>query len=285
MTILDLIHRPLPPTAWTEGDNIPWSDPDFSRRMLREHLDQAHNLASRTFAIIDRQVDWIHSGILARRSTRILELACGPGLYLERLARLGHDCEGIDYAHAAIEHARETARRGHLRCTYRQEDIRTAPFGTRFGLVMLVYGQLNVFRREEARAILMRASEALEPGGVLLLEPQRFQTVERTGRSGTSWYTSAEGEGLFSEAPHLCLSEAFWDPVGRTATQRFHIVRAVDGVTASHALSTEAYEDSEYLELLQQAGFEEIRFHPSLVGGPAEEASQATNFVLTGRRR
>ena len=26
------------PEPWDEGDNIPWNEPGFSRRMLREHL-------------------------------------------------------------------------------------------------------------------------------------------------------------------------------------------------------------------------------------------------------
>jgi SAM-dependent methyltransferase len=284
MTLFDLIHRPLPPEPWAEGDNIPWSDPGFSRRMLGFHLDQAHNLASRSFQVIDRQVAWIHAAVLAGRPTRILELACGPGLYLERLARLGHACEGIDYAPAAVAYAREVAGRGGLPCTYRQEDIRSARFGTGFGLVMLVYGQLNVFRRDEARAIIDRAYRALAPGGVLLLEPQRFRTVERSGLSGTSWYTSGKDGGLFSDAPHLCLTEAFWDPDRSTATQRFHIVNAADGATASHALSMEAYQDAQYRELLERAGFGEIRLHPSLVGEPVDEESQAANLVVTGRK-
>ena len=47
MNLLDLIHRASPPAPWAEGDKIPWNDPDFSRRMLREHLSQAHDAASR----------------------------------------------------------------------------------------------------------------------------------------------------------------------------------------------------------------------------------------------
>lgn len=284
MTILELIDRATPPEAWTEGENIPWSDPAFSRRMLRFHLDQTHNLASRSFEIIDRQVGWIHSSVLDNRPTRILELACGPGLYLERLARRGHECHGIDYAPAAVAFAREVAQREAIRCVYRLEDIRTARFGTGFGLVMMVFGQLNVFRRREAQTLLDRAFDALAPGGSLLLEPQRYQTVERCGRSGTSWYTCGEGGGLFSGSPHLCLTESFWDGERRTATQRFFIVDATGGAVESHAMSIEAYEDSQYVELLQRAGFEDVCFHHSLTGAPVEEISQASNLVLTARK-
>jgi hypothetical protein len=44
-TLIDLIHRGKP-QPWVEGDNIPWNDPDFSCRMLKEHLSQDHDALS-----------------------------------------------------------------------------------------------------------------------------------------------------------------------------------------------------------------------------------------------
>ena len=46
---------------------------------------------------------------------------------------------------------------------------RAAQFGANYDLVMLLFGQLNVFRREEARDLLARAYRALRPGGLLML--------------------------------------------------------------------------------------------------------------------
>ena len=46
MKIIDIIKRTPTPEPWVEGDKIPWNDPDFSERMLREHLTQDHDLAS-----------------------------------------------------------------------------------------------------------------------------------------------------------------------------------------------------------------------------------------------
>jgi len=36
LTLTDIVHRIVPPAPWTEGENIPWSDPAFSERMLAE---------------------------------------------------------------------------------------------------------------------------------------------------------------------------------------------------------------------------------------------------------
>jgi len=285
MNLQDIITRQIPPAAWAEGENIPWNDPDFSERMLAEHLSQEHNLASRRFDIIDRQVKWIHEEILGGTPTRLLELACGPGFYTSRLAALGHECVGIDYAPASIRHAQETATREGLACTYRLEDIRKAEYGVGHGLVMMLFGQLNVFRRGDARSILEGAFASLDPGGLLLLEPQRFGTVEKNGRAGSSWYSCGEGGGLFSERPHLCLTESFWNSGSQSTTQRFFIVDAETGGVTRHALTTEAYTNQQFEDLLREAGFADIRFFPSLIGVEVEEESQSANLVIVGKKR
>jgi 2-polyprenyl-3-methyl-5-hydroxy-6-metoxy-1,4-benzoquinol methylase len=124
-------------------------------------------------------VRWIHEGLLAGQPTRILDLACGPGLFTSRLAGLGHECHGVDFAPAAIGYARNVALREGLACSYELADVRNVTFGSAWGLVMMIFGRFNVFQRDEARGILERALEALVPGGHLLLEPVVAQNPVR----------------------------------------------------------------------------------------------------------
>ncbi len=138
MRLKDITSRTIPPLSWAEGENIPWNDPDFSRRMLAEHLSQEHNLASRRFEIIDRQVGWIHGELLSGRPTRLLELACGPGLYTSRLAT-GAWCVGIDYAPERSLRPDTTAPRS-LDCRYRLEDCETR-ITAALRMVMRIFGQ------------------------------------------------------------------------------------------------------------------------------------------------
>ncbi len=285
MNLQDIVGRQIPAAPWAEGDNIPWDDPSFSKRMLAEHLTQKHCLASRQFETIDSQVEWIHEELLGGEPTRILELACGPGLYTSRLAKKGHECVGIDFAPASIEYAEETAKREALSCTYRFQDVRNAEYGDGYGLIMMIYGQFNVFRRSEGRAIVERACSALSPGGLLLLEPQRFSTVEESGRAGASWNTCGAGGGLFSERPHICLNESFWDAETQAATERFFIIDAETGEVARHALTSEAYTEEQLREVLIGATLGDVRFLPSLVGVEVKDRSQSANRVVVARKR
>jgi SAM-dependent methyltransferase len=275
MNLSDLINRQTPPIPWAEGEKIPWNDPAFSARMLHEHLSQEHNAASRRLAIIDEHVSWIHSEILRRRPVKVVDLCCGPGLYTGRLAELGHQCLGIDYAPASIAYARQKAEEGQLDCRYIEADVRDASFASGNGLVMMVHGELNVFRAEETRTILNKARDSLVEGGRIVLEVHALEAVIRIGEQTPKW-SSAE-HGLFSDRPHILLKEAYWDESLRTATERTYIIDSESGRVRRHAASIQAYDDNAYRQLLASCRFDEVKAVPSLGG---VEGVKDKNYVV-----
>jgi SAM-dependent methyltransferase len=264
-TILDIVNRVEKPAPWSEGDNIPWDDPGFSERMLAEHLSQEHDLASRRSETIDQHVEWIFTEVLGSHPVRLLDLACGPGLYAVPLARFGCECVGIDFSPASIRHARKIASaEADLSCSFHHADMRDEPFGEGFDLAMLIYGQLNVFPRDRGLEILKKAHGALKPGGSLLLEVQSREQIEKGGGQAPSWYSSRAG--LFSGAPHLVLQENFWDADAGASTNRFSVIDAQTGKVSSYALSNEAYTEQELTDTLRSVGFNSVERFPSLNG-------------------
>ncbi len=249
-SILDIVNRTPDPAPWTEGDNIPWDDPEFSARMLAEHLSQEHDLASRRAETIDGHVEWIHSDILGPRPAKLLDLACGPGLYGLRLARTGCEYVGIDFSPASIEYARRNLPTD---VKLEQDDLRVAEFGDGFNLVLLIYGEMNTFSPAECGSILERARLALVPGGKLLLEVHTFEAVQDLGKSPARW--SRHRSGLFSERPDLYLTESHWDDDGAVAQQFFHIIESETATTATYTSTTKAWTREEYKGLLGDAGF------------------------------
>jgi SAM-dependent methyltransferase len=276
-----MVNRIPKPAPWTEGDNIPWNDPDFSERMLAEHLSQEHDLASRRSATIDEHVDWIFSTVLEDRPGTLLDLGCGPGFYVHRLSAMGCECVGMDFSPASIRHAKETATANDLPCRFVLADLRDEAFGVGFDLVMMIYGQFNVFQRHRGIEILRKAHAALAPGGRLLLELQPATQIQKDGESGPSWYSTSSG--LFSEKPHLVLQENFWDAEAAASTSRFSVIDAETASVSIYALSNEAYTEEELDDALNTAGFSEVQRFPSLTGsaGSGEEADLA---VVVARR-
>jgi len=276
----DILSRETPPRPWSEGEKIPWNEPGFSRRMLKEHLSQDHDAASRRFELIDRHVHWIHQHVLAGKVTKILDLGCGPGFYTQRFARLGHECVGIDFSPASIAYAKKQAAQQGLSCRYDQADFRVVDYGLDYGLVMLIFGEYNVFKPQDARTILAKVFRALRPGGILLLETHTFTSVQEIGSYAPTWYSSPSG--LFSDHPHLYLQENFWDRELNAATTRYYIIDVETGAVSRHAASMQAYTGDDYRSILTGCGFKDIEFYPSLLGDGSRTGSEF--LVFTSRK-
>ncbi|MBW2281576.1 MAG: class I SAM-dependent methyltransferase [Deltaproteobacteria bacterium] len=265
MRLRDLAARATP-DPWSEEEKIPWHEPGFSARMLREHLTQAHDAASRRLTIVDRQVDWVHESLLAGRPSRVLDLACGPGLYASRLARRGHDCVGIDFSPASIAHARGEAARDGLACTYHERDLREGRFGEGFALALFLFGEINAFRAADAQRIVAGARSALAAGGALVIEASTEASLRARGQAAAHWSTAQAG--LFSDEPHLVLKECFWHADARALVERYYVVDLASGAVTRYGISSQAYSDDEYASLLLGAGFASVDSRASLEGEP-----------------
>jgi SAM-dependent methyltransferase len=268
--VLDAILQRRPLAAWSSTGKIPWDEPGFSRRMLREHLSQAHDAASRKTPTIEAHVEWIHSEVLRAEPSRVLDLGCGPGLYTERLARRGHDCLGVDFSPASIEYARDRARTGGLSCEYLEGDIRGVHAGEGFDAVLLINGELNAFAPDDAAAILRRARSGLRRGGKLVTEVHDAAAIEAIGRGAPSWY--AASAGLFSDDPHVCLKEAFFDREAGASIERYLVIDIATSSVFEYTNTLQAYDATEYESLFRDAGFDTVERHSAL----SRDATSAT---------
>lgn len=262
LSIRSLVDRG-PPVAWSDGGKIPWDDPDFSARMLREHLCQEHDRASRRQRIIAEQVAWLDGEVLRSRPSRILDLGCGPGLYCAALAERGHTCRGLDFSPKSIEWARSVARERGLACEYELSDLRTATISPEWDLVVMLSGELNTFPRQEALGLLRRIQRVLGPGGRLVLEVHTEEAVQGLGCRPPTW--TAHASGLFASEPHLVLRDCAWIPPERVSVERY-LVLTDSGRSETISCTTQAYAQSEYAELLSTAGLRLGSHHPCLTG-------------------
>lgn len=278
MNLFNIVKRTARPEPWSEGEKIPWNNPEFSKRMLKEHLSQGHDMASRRFSIIDKHIEFIDG--LARGPTKVLDLGCGPGFYLSRLTSLGYKCKGIDFSPASIVYAKEQAEKTRQEIDYATEDIRTAEYGEGYGLAMMIYGEFNVFKTADIKVILKKAYDSLEEGGIFIAEPNRYDLVKQVGEGSTSWFSSEEG--LFSAKPHLCLMENFWIEEQGVAINRYFILDTETCEVTLHSSSMQAYTKDECLDLLREAGFYDVEIFESLAGEEIE--SEKHLMVIIGRK-
>jgi len=277
-----LYRRPEKPAAWENGGNLPWNDPAFSERMLREHLDESHSAASRTPAERAHQIAWLWSRLKLRPGSRVLDLTCGPGLYAVALAARGCQVTGVDFSPASLRYAREQAARHDVAaaCTFIEHDVRTVPIEAGiYDAVLLLYGQLAVFTRYEAQSLLHLAASSLRPGGMLCVELLEQDKVDK--QHSTWWFT--DDAGLWGDAPFLNLGERFWDDAQAMSLERFYTIHLESGVMDEVLLCDQTYAVAEMTAMLHDAGFDAVQLYPAWDGLPLNAAAE-WNVYLAQKR-
>lgn len=277
-----LYRRPEKPTAWENGGNLPWNDPAFSARMLREHLDETHGAASRRTAERMQQIEWLWAHLRLQPGSRVLDLTCGPGLYAVALAERSCYVTGVDFSPASLRYAQEEAvRRGvAAACTFIEQDVRTVEIEAGvFDAALFLYGQLAVFPRHEAQALLELAADSLRPGGMLCLELLDQEKVDKS--HSTWWFT--DDTGLWGDAPFLHLGERFWDNAQAMSLERFYTLHLASGVMDEVLLCDQTYAIAEMTTLLYDAGFVAVQVYPAWDGLPLDDASEWNVYIAEKR--
>ncbi|MEM7113001.1 MAG: class I SAM-dependent methyltransferase [Chloroflexota bacterium] len=278
-----IYRRPERPLAWEYRANLPWNDPDFSARMLREHLDESHGAASRVAAERLRQIDWLWEKLELQAGQRLFDVTCGPGLYAVEFAKRGVVVDGVDFGPAAIAYARELAQENGVadRCTFIEQDIHamTVEEGV-FDAAILIYGQLAVMTKEEAQEVLHKIGRSLCPGGKLCLELLHPDKVDK--KESNWWYTGESG--LWGDAPFLHLGERFWDEAEKTAVERYQIIHLETGDFTDIQLCDRMYTPQEIEEMLKTAVFQHVTPYPAWDGLDFYDADEWIAYVAQKKK-
>jgi SAM-dependent methyltransferase len=273
-----IYRRPQPPAPPEGAANLPWDDPGFGERMLREHLDQSHGAASRQQGEILRIVDWLWDKLSLREGSLVLDVTCGPGLYAVELALRGCRVHGVDFSPASIGYARRLAADEGMAecCTFELADVRAmgVPAG-RFDAALFLYGQLAVFSVDEAADLLRRCAAALRPGGRLAVELLDFERVDR--QDSAWWYTG--DAGLWGDFPYLHLGERRWYPERDLSLERYYILNLETGGLDEYALSDQAYPVERAAGMLRGAGFAAVQVYPAWGGLELYDAGEWVVYV------
>lgn len=267
------------PVPFDRAVELDWGRPDFARRLLREHLDQSHDGASRRRTVITGHVRRLRK-LLPPAPVRILDAGCGPGLYAVPLAALGHQVTGVDVSAPALHHARSLAREATLRgaATFVRGDLRDValPAGG-YDAALLVYFVLEAFSRTEQPRVLTRIAASLAPGGMLIAE-LRLRPDQPPGR--IDWWDVVPNS-LLSDRRHVLLGDAVYDQRRHTYVLR-EVAVFDDGSVAVQQTSGWLCPFGAIPRLFARAGLGDITMFD---GWSARPASALSDGVLVVARR
>ena len=244
------------------GGNLPWDDPDFSDRMLHEHLTQDHGAASRKAEEIQLQIEWIWEKLDLSAGQHLLDVTCGPGLYAVEFAERGQKVTGTDFAPAAVRYARRlAAEKGFSdQIEIVETDVRTWSYPqAAYDNAILLYGQLAVMTSEDAQTVLNGIARTLRPSGRLVVELLNQEQVDK--QDSNWWYT--DDHRLWGESPFLLLGERKWYPDEQLSMERYYTVHLESGKLDEVILCDQTYSTERMTKMLHSAGFStvEVKFN------------------------
>lgn len=205
------------PRAFDPDVELDWGDPVISRRLLREHLDQTHDGASRRLRVVREHVRRLVR-LLPEAPAEILDAASGPGLYAVRLAAAGYHVTALDVGPAVVAHARRLAREQGVadEVVARVGDVRHLDDVDRYDAAVLIYHVLEAFPRRQQVDVLRRLGQAVRGGAPLIVE-MRLRPDQVEGRI-SSW--DVVNGSLLSDRRHLLLVETVHDRGANTYVLR-----------------------------------------------------------------
>jgi len=257
-----IFKRASKPPLFEPGETCFWDDPYISKSMLKAHLDQVHDGASRKVTEIEETVSYLISSGFLKTGDRVLDLGCGPGLYSSRLCREGMKVTGLDISERSINYARSHAEKTGLEIEYKCADFFSIRYEGAFDVVLQVYGEICTFSDEKRDLLLSLIFRALKDEGIFIFDVSTRSLRMREGLRNR-WYVS-EG-GFWRPGKHLVLEEGFDYPENDIWLNQY-IVADEDGSVKTYRLWLHDYSLETISRVIDHNGFKIEKVWNSLSG-------------------
>lgn len=263
------------PKLFESGDENIWTEPYISKMMLEAHLNAESDAASRKASIIKRTVEWIDS--MLPRNSRILDMGCGPGLYAEQLAELGHSIVGIDINHESICYAAENAKKKKLDIEYINGSYFEISFKEKFDAVMMIYCDMGTHSNDGRDRLIKQVKNYLKPDGKFIFDIFNEKLTEKK-KEGRTWDYYGEA-GFWTDKPSLVLSETFSYSGEKVFCYQYLVI--TDTGRKLYRVWEHYYTEKEIIGLLSGLGYETIRIEKDLIA-ESDFTSNEVMFVVCG---
>lgn len=264
----NLLHKiQVKPPLFEQSENSIWEDPYISKSMLRAHMNEQVDSATRKLEFVKNSTDWIAAAYPPEAYPCLLDLGCGPGIYAECFHNKGYQVSGIDFSARSIAYAKKSAFEKNLKIYYQQGDYTklTLPTST-YHLITLIYCDFGVLPKRIREMLLSNIYSSLLPGGVFLFDvytPQRYADQKER----KEWII--EENGFWKDG--LCLTlQAFYryEHVHTFLNQYVNITADDESI---YNVWEHTFTLQELKTDLEMAGFTTMKAFGNLAGKPYDE--------------
>jgi SAM-dependent methyltransferase len=205
--------------------------------------------------------------------SRVLDLCCGPGLYLMPLARRGYVVTGLDLSPVMLKRARVACEEAGADVRLVQADMLTHVEPESYDVVLNVFTSFGYFDDpRDNEQVLRNAHDSLVPGGQLLVDVMGKEVL--AGWIGRPQLVELDDGG------YVVQRDTVLDSWTRLRTD-WTLVR--DGVAREASITSFLYSAAELRALFETAGFTDVRCYGDFDGAPYD--NHAPRLIVRGTRK
>jgi 2-polyprenyl-3-methyl-5-hydroxy-6-metoxy-1,4-benzoquinol methylase len=264
----------LKPELYEKSSDKFWDDEYISEQMLRLHLDPDVESASKSRETVEAEADFIIRSTGMGPGKSVLDLGCGPGLYVREFAKTGAVITGVDLSGRSIGFADENIKPKFPNTNFIKMNYLDMDFIKAFDVVTLIFYDFCVLSVNEQKTLLAKIRAALKDGGVLILD---IVTEHMKQPAAESTISVCEG-GFWSEKPYLEILNSYLYADPKTLGQQYMIIEK-DGSARIIRFYNRLFSLTEITELMNETGFNIINIFNNLKGDALCEDSETYGII------
>ena len=255
------------PELYQESSHPFWDDEYIASQMLKHHLDPSSDAASRRPDAIRKEAAFIVDRTGLGCGMTLLDLGCGPGLYVREFARSGAHAAGLDISETAVQYARKHVQIYCGNTDFQVGNYLEADILTGYDVMSLIYFDFCALSPLNQRRLLGQVCNALDREGWFVLDILTDRTRTEVGEKVT-----VSREGLWSPKPYLEIYQAFRYQSPTAEGFQYTIV-GEQGDLRSMRIFHRLFSAEEIQKLLEECGFRIMERYADLAGRPWTEGS------------
>ena len=264
------------PEIFTKGTAKFWDDDHISGQMLKLHLNPDIEAASKTAATIAAETAFIIDSTAMNSGKTVLDLGCGPGLYVKKFAQTGAQVTGIDLSARSINFANKNIRPDYENVTFVNMNYLDIDFPETFDIATLIFYDFGALSTAEQNKLLDGVYAALKDNGVFV-----FDVLSHNWENPLANAITVHEEGFWRPGPHIEILSTFSYDDPRTEGRQYTIIDE-DGKTEVIRIYIRLFGLAEITKLLTVHNFKVEKIYKNLKGDLLDD--DAETYAIFARK-
>ena len=256
-----------------------WTNEHTAKQMLKYHLNESVDLASKNKNFIEKSVDWIVSRFNVDTNTKVADFGCGPGLYTTRLAEKGANVTGIDFSKNSLGYAEKTAKEKGLNIKYIRSNYLEFETQEKFDLITMICCDFCALSPTQRQTLLKKFQKFLKPGGSILLDAYLLNAYDQREEAAT--YECNQLDGFWSPKKYYGFLNTFKYDKEKVTLDKYTIIEKTQTREVYNWL--QYFDKNSITKEFEENGLHIEEFYSDVAGKPFSPKSN--EFAVVARKK